>query len=1056
MARSPAVVIGGVPWRLMVYPDGNSAQDQGEFTSVFLEVDKSHDTSACWQCFVHFKLDILSSKARHTYEKKAAHRFTSNSMNWGFGQLMSLADVLDVSKGYLAADGSVTFRATVRVVEGTDIEQWGGHTTYDSIKKTGMPGLPYWDGVDSPSCLRSLLQILFYIPRVRQAVFGMQVSQTDEMARPLIGLQLVFYWLHMVNDPSCTVARKEALKQAGSQLKEIMQGCSGWDALKKFPGWEPVTQNDLRLLIQVLLTSIDEQLETTDSAALMSRLFRGVKRSFVKCVDIDEESSEIEGFCEIELNAKESSDGTKDLMTAFRELAEPSIPIKYMTKDHGYQTARAGVAFQRFPPILIIQLTRFEDHAVQDGEKIKDRCEFPEHINLDEFLEKPESTPADYTLHAMLVHYDSKDVVSRTLHHGQHAAFIRPDPVKGEWYKFMDPFVKKAAATEDVLEEAFGESGEFCGQAYMLVYMRDSWAGELLKPVSEIPESNLKELPKLLDKSPWSSDVGEPKDMLDDDWMEVEVVRQCDIASYCGVDICKFTEIALGTLFKVQKTETVDDLILQIKERFEYTNEPCLFQFIHRQNGSYRPDEYLDTTNGLGKKAIQECTSSCSKFSQNKERWHLFLLDPSLHKPELNDYLRAGSHFLLFYKLYDALPPGTALGNGQDDEDGARPPTLRHVGHTLVAYNETIADLMPNAPDFVAKECLTGALDCFEEVSNTLIEDVQANKTCRQQELQNGDIIVICRRGAHTIQQLDSFYAGLRNQVTIEFRELSRPHDRGFTMSLDKTLEYNQVGKAVADYLDLDDPLKLQFASLAVSHDRPGGVGRTIPPPCDNQTLEDMRQFAARTVSCHCHKKASQILLYEALPIQVTERLLKLTRDREAWLNNHLQATHPLTLGDSGRVFQTHHHTVLRDLLKDMRQLAEAIRKDVRERLADIERDSSNLATKIRALKEDQNFVRKQLAALDEQETVNTSKRTKDVRKRLQAAREQRDHVEQTKGTREQFEKDLAGFFHNYQCQVSHMVAREPVKVFLMDLERDLDAVVGKIWKLLWGVRAHY
>jgi hypothetical protein len=131
----------------------------------------------------------------------------------------------------------------------------------------------------------------------------------------LVGLQLVFYWLHMVNDPHCSPTRKEALKQAGSQLKEIMQGCSGWDALKKFPGWEPVTQSDLRLLIHVLLASIDDQLQTTDSANLMSHLFRGVKRSFVKCVDIDEESSEVEGFCEIELNAKESADGTKDLMT---------------------------------------------------------------------------------------------------------------------------------------------------------------------------------------------------------------------------------------------------------------------------------------------------------------------------------------------------------------------------------------------------------------------------------------------------------------------------------------------------------------------------------------------------------------------------------------------------------------------------------------------------------------------------------------------------------------------------------------------------------------------
>ena len=32
------------------------------------------------------------------------------------------------------------------------------------------------------------------------------------------------------------------------------------------------------------------------------------------------------------------------------------------------------------------------------------RYEFPEHLNLDHFLKKPEETPANYTLHAVLVH----------------------------------------------------------------------------------------------------------------------------------------------------------------------------------------------------------------------------------------------------------------------------------------------------------------------------------------------------------------------------------------------------------------------------------------------------------------------------------------------------------------------------------------------------------------------------------------------------------------------------------------------------------------------------
>lgn len=645
----------------------------------------------------------------------------------------------------------------MRVVAGTDIEQWGGHTTYDSISKTGMPGLPYWDGVDSPSCLRSLLQVLFYIPLIRKAVFGMQIAPSDTMARPLIGLQLVFYWLHMVTDPNCSSDRKSALKLAGSQLKEIMQGCSGWDALKRFPGWEPVTQSDLRLLIQVLLASIDEQLVGSANDSLMGRLCRGSRRSFVKCLDVNEESWEVEGFCNIELNVKESPEGTKDLMTAFRELTRPSVPIKYMTKKHGYQTAEAGIVFQRFPPVLFLQLMRFEDNIAHEGEKVKDRCEFPEHINLDEFLEKPESTPADYTLHAMLVHYDSKDQTSRSLYHGQHAAFIRPDPVKGEWYKFMDPFVKKAAATEDVLEEAFGESGEFCGQAYMLVYMRDNWCGELLEPVEGIPEANLDRLPQLLEKSPWSTDtLSNP--VHDADWMEVDVVTESDILSYSNVDICAFKESPVGTVFRVRRTETMGLLAARVRETYELDSDPHLFQFIHRQNGSYRPDEYMDLSE-LADKPVCDCVSSCSKFSQSKERWHLFMLDPAIPAPaeKIGDKL-----FLLFFKLYDPMPMAGADGGRADIQR----PSLRHIGHTLAAFGEPIKNVIPRAKGMVDVSTLTTVeLDCFEEVSNTLVEDVAVAKTCRQQELQNGDILVVCAKQNHNMQELDKFYSQLRNQV---------------------------------------------------------------------------------------------------------------------------------------------------------------------------------------------------------------------------------------------------------------------------------------------------
>jgi len=47
------------------------------------------------------------------------------------------------------------------------------------------------------------------------------------------------------------------------------------------------------------------------------------------------------------------------------------------------------------------------------------RYEFPEKLRLDEFLKEPEATPADYTLHAVLVH-------SGDNYGGHYVAYLNP------------------------------------------------------------------------------------------------------------------------------------------------------------------------------------------------------------------------------------------------------------------------------------------------------------------------------------------------------------------------------------------------------------------------------------------------------------------------------------------------------------------------------------------------------------------------------------------------------------------------------------------------------
>ncbi|KAG8317457.1 positive regulation of DNA demethylation [Homalodisca vitripennis] len=181
-----------------------------------------------------------------------------------------------------------------------------------------------------------------------------------------------------------------------------------------------------------------------------------------------------------------------NLAESFRDYVKAEVldgDNKYDAGEHGLQDAEKGVIFASFPPVLHLHLMRFQYDPVTDcSVKFNDRFEFQEKVNLNPYLQTPEATPADYTLHAVLVH-------SGDNHGGHYVVFINPRG-DGKWCKFDDDVVSRCSKQEAIEHNYGGQDDDLnmtvkhCTNAYMLVYIRDSELQNVLQEVTEqdIPE----------------------------------------------------------------------------------------------------------------------------------------------------------------------------------------------------------------------------------------------------------------------------------------------------------------------------------------------------------------------------------------------------------------------------------------------------------------------------------------------------------------------------------------------------------------------------------------
>ncbi|VDM62869.1 unnamed protein product [Angiostrongylus costaricensis] len=453
---SKPVIVQGLQWKILAMPRGGTRVGTGtqpyKALGFFVQCYGYADAAA-WNCSARIIQKVLAqTKDRCDHCEMVNFKFNERTFDWGCWEFLSCDFLLNPENGFIKDD---TIRLAVHV--SADAPR-GVQCLLNPVVYLLFFTVLVVFVVDAASCKiteGNIFNVLYWWREAFQAVYDMPVSQNNSEDSVALAMQRVFYDLQHSDQPVNTRKLTKSF---------------GWNTV------ETLTQHDVQELCRVLLDNLESKMKKSPAEDEIPSLFRGIMKSYIRCINVNFESTKEEPFYDIQLNIK----GKCNIMQSFREYVQVERldgENKYDAGDYGMQPAEKGVKFVSFPPVLHLQLMRFQYDVTRDANrKINDKFVFPDKLCLDEFMEE---NGEDYTycLHAVLVH-------SGDVHGGHYVVFIntglRPP---GEKYK---PKVCCSMATvrDAVMANYGGDDSESTGRtytnAYMLVYVRQSCIDEVL------------------------------------------------------------------------------------------------------------------------------------------------------------------------------------------------------------------------------------------------------------------------------------------------------------------------------------------------------------------------------------------------------------------------------------------------------------------------------------------------------------------------------------------------------------------------------------------------
>ncbi|XP_050281135.1 ubiquitin C-terminal hydrolase 12-like isoform X6 [Quercus robur] len=827
MLYSDDFLVGGYKWRILVFPKGNNV----DHLSMYLDVADSTNLPYGWSRYAQFSLSVINQiHNKYSIRKETQHQFNARESDWGFTSFMPLGELYDPGRGYLVNDTCIV-EADVAVRRVVD------YWSHDSKKETGFVGLKN----QGATCyMNSLLQTLYHIPYFRKNVYHMPTTENDMPTGSIpLALQSLFYKLQY-SDTS--VATKELTKSFG------------WDTYDSF------MQHDVQELNRVLSEKLEDKMKGTVVEGTIQQLFEGHHMNYIECINVDYKSTRKESFYDLQLDVK----GCRDVYASFDKYVEVERlegDNKYHAERYGLQDARKGVLFIDFPPVLQLQLKRFEYDFMRDTMvKINDRYEFPLELDLDRENGKYLSPDADktvrnlYILHSVLVH-------SGGVHGGHYYAYIRPT-LSDQWFKFDDERVTK----EDVkraLEEQYGGEEELppanpgfnnspfkftkYSNAYMLVYIRES---DKEKIICNVDEKDIAEHLRIRLKKEQEEKEQKRKEKAEAHlYTIIKVARNEDLLEQIGRDIYfDLVDHDKVRSFRIQKQNSFN---LFKEEVAKDWGIPVQFQrfwlWAKRQNHTYRPNRPLtpqEEAQSVGQ--LREVSNKA-----NNAELKLFLevelgqdLQP-VPPPE-----RTKEDILLFFKLYDPSKE-----------------ELRYVGRLFVKGSGKPVEILPKLNEmagFSADE----EIELYEEIKfepTIMCERIDKKVTFRSSQLEDGDIV--CFQKSAPVGSSDqcrypdvpSFLDYVHNRQVVRFRSLEKPKEDEFCLELSKLHDYDDVVERVAQHLGLGDPSKIRLTSHNCYSQQPK------PQPIKYRGVEHLSDMLVH------YNQTSDILYYEVLDIPLPE-----------------------------------------------------------------------------------------------------------------------------------------------------------------------------------------